>query len=96
MNVTPLPKLPAGKLRVRDLVLSLREYAGADPLVAYHLWVLVFPIVWASLLKEQQVSLAKPIITLLAKEYHHRQANARPNVLQVSRRWRAGAFKRGK
>ncbi len=68
---------------MRDLVTSLREYAGADPLVAYHLWVLVFPIVWASLTKDQQVSLAKPITTLLAREYHHRQTNVRPNVLQV-------------
>ncbi|GFR40173.1 hypothetical protein Agub_g730, partial [Astrephomene gubernaculifera] len=72
-----------GKLRVRELVSSLREYAGADPQVAYHLWVLVFPIVWASLAKEQQVSLAKPIITLLAREYHRHQMTARPNVLQA-------------
>jgi hypothetical protein len=51
--------------------------------VAYHLWVLVFPIVWATLQKQQQINLAKPIISLLSKEYHQRQAMARPNVVQV-------------
>jgi transformation/transcription domain-associated protein len=40
---------------VHELVDALREYAGADPAVAHHLWVLVFPIVWASLAKDQQV-----------------------------------------
>jgi hypothetical protein len=54
-----------------------------DPCVAHHLWVLVFPIVWATLQKQQQINLAKPIISLLSKEYHQRQAMARPNVVQV-------------
>ena len=30
-----------------------------------------------------QVALAKPIITLLSKEYHARQMHLRPNVVQV-------------
>ncbi len=29
-----------------------------------------------------QVTLAKPIISLLSKEYHYKQASARPNVMQ--------------
>jgi hypothetical protein len=57
-----------------------------DPCVAYHLWVLVFPIVWATLQKQQQINLAKPIISLLSKEYHQRQAMARPNVVQARTR----------
>jgi hypothetical protein len=62
---------------------ALRGYAHVDPAVAYHLWVLVFPIVWATLEKQQQINLAKPIIQLLSKEYHQRQAGQRPNVIQV-------------
>ena len=64
-------------------MLSLREYCQADAHVSYHLWVLVFPIVWAALEKQQQVTLAKPIIALLSKEYHHKQAHHRPNIIQV-------------
>ncbi len=70
---------------------ALRGYAHVDPSVAYHLWVLVFPIVWATLEKQQQINLAKPIIQLLSKEYHQRQAGQRPNVIQVwplAWRWR--------
>ena len=53
--------------------------------MAYHLWVLVFPIVWATLAekKDQQVQLAKPIIQLLSKEHHGKQMHHRPNVVQV-------------
>ena len=62
---------------------ALREYAHVNSQVAYHLWVLVFPIVWATLEKTMQINLAKPIISLLSKEYHQRQAAVRPNVIQV-------------
>ena len=75
----------AGQLKVSDLVTSLREIAHSDSQMAYHLWVLVFPIVWATLAekKDQQVQLAKPIIQLLSKEHHNKQTHQRPNVVQV-------------
>jgi transformation/transcription domain-associated protein len=43
--------------------------------VAHHLWVLLFPIVWSSLHKDQQTALAKPIIQLLSKEHQTHQVN---------------------
>lgn len=73
----------AGQLRVRDMMAAMREYLHADTNMAYHLWVLMFPIVWATLEKAQQVALAKPIIALLSKEYHYKQAMLRPNIIQV-------------
>lgn len=51
--------------------------------MSYHLWVLIFPIVWATLQKEEQVSLAKPMISLLTKDFHGRQASWRVNVVQA-------------
>ncbi|KAK8653078.1 hypothetical protein V6N13_127093 [Hibiscus sabdariffa] len=71
------------KLQVADLVIPLRELAHADSNVAFHLWVLVFPIVWVTLHKEEQVALAKPMITLLSKDYHKKQQASRPNVVQA-------------
>ncbi|KAI4327728.1 hypothetical protein L6164_020154 [Bauhinia variegata] len=71
------------KLQVSDLLIPLRELAHSDANVAYHLWVLVFPIVWVTLHKEEQVALAKPMITLLSKDYHKRQQASRPNVVQA-------------
>ena len=71
------------KLRVSDLTSPLREVATRNAHVAYYLWVLVFPIVWATLQREEQMQLAKPMIALLSKEYHQRQAAVRPNVVQA-------------
>nr|XP_019701767.1 transformation/transcription domain-associated protein isoform X2 [Elaeis guineensis] len=71
------------KLEVQDLVIPLRELAHADANVAYHMWVLVFPIVWVTLHKEEQVALAKPMISLLSKDYHKKQQSSRPNVVQA-------------
>ncbi|KAI7756782.1 hypothetical protein M8C21_014453, partial [Ambrosia artemisiifolia] len=71
------------RLQVGDLVIPLRELAHTDANVAYHLWVLVFPIVWVTLCKDEQVKLAKPIITLLSKDYHKKQQGNRPNVVQA-------------
>ncbi|KAJ6816627.1 putative transformation/transcription domain-associated protein [Iris pallida] len=71
------------KLQVSDLVIPLRDLAYADSNVAYHMWVLVFPIVWVTLHKEEQVQLAKPMIALLSKDYHKKQQASRPNVVQA-------------
>ncbi|KAH9611581.1 hypothetical protein KSS87_004438 [Heliosperma pusillum] len=71
------------RLQVADLLVPLRELAHTDSNVAYHLWVLVFPIVWVSLNKEEQVALAKPMIALLSKDCHKKQMTQRPNVVQA-------------
>ncbi|KAL8246880.1 hypothetical protein R6Q59_008096 [Mikania micrantha] len=71
------------RLQVGDLVIPLRELAHTDANVAYHLWVLVFPIVWVTLCKDEQVKLAKPIISLFSKDYHKKQQGNRPNVVQA-------------
>ena len=72
-----------GALRVKDLVGPLREVATRNAHMSYYLWVLVYPIVWATLQREEQMQLAKPMIALLSKEYHQRQAAVRPNVVQA-------------
>lgn len=63
--------------------MPLKELAHTDANVAYHLWVLVFPIVWVSLNKEEHVALAKPMIALLSKDCHKKQQTHRPNVVQA-------------
>ena len=72
-----------GALRVKDLVGPLREVATRNAHMSYYLWVLIYPIVWATLQREEQMQLAKPMIALLSKEYHQRQAAVRPNVVQA-------------
>jgi hypothetical protein len=54
-------------LKTADLLSSLMQVAEGDDRVSYHLWVLVFPIIWTSLMKNRQQVLAKPIINLISK-----------------------------
>lgn len=70
-------------VRVNDLMGPLRQVATRNAHIAYYLWVLIFPIVWATLQREEQLQLAKPMIGLLSKESHLRQAAVRPNVIQA-------------
>jgi transformation/transcription domain-associated protein len=70
-------------IRVTDLMTPLRQVATRNAHIAYYLWVLIFPIVWATLQREEQLQLAKPMIGLLSKESHLRQAAVRPNVIQA-------------
>eukprot|EP00983_Pelagomonas_calceolata_P123933 1161053-Pelagomonas_calceolata.AAC.7 len=48
----------AGELKLRDLMFAVRECLHADPQMAYHLWVIMFPIVWSTMEKNQQVGVA--------------------------------------
>lgn len=67
------------------MLATLQEMAHVDDSLAHVLWVLLLPIVWATLgeKKDQQVNLARPVIALIGKGYHERQATMRPNVVQV-------------
>lgn len=76
----------AGSYSNQQLMQCISEVMVLENNMAYYLWVLIFPIVWATLSdqKEKQVHLAKPIISLLSKEFHAEQATERPNVVQAS------------
>lgn len=54
LSPTGLP-VCAGDLKLRDLMGCLRECLHAEPHMSYHLWVLMFPIVWGTMEKNQQV-----------------------------------------
>ena len=50
------------------------------------MWVLLFPIAWATLTEVEKKQLARPsgpIVSLLSKDYHIVQAPLRPNVIQA-------------
>lgn len=76
----------AGSYTTEHLLQSISEVMLTENSMSYYLWVLIFPIVWATLSdnKEKQIHLAKPIISLLSKEFHQEQAAQRPNVVQVA------------
>ena len=72
-----------GDVKVRDLVEPLCQIQHTDATVAQTLWTTLFNIVWSTLSKDDRIDLEKGMITLLTREYHQRQLDKRPNVVQA-------------
>ncbi len=72
-----------GEVKVRDILDPLIQLQHIDADVAHDIWVKLFPLCWASLSREERIDLEKGMVTLLTREYHQRQINLRPNVVQT-------------
>ena len=75
--------LSLGDVRTRDILEPLCQLQHTDPEVAQQLWTTLFPICWSSLSREDRMELEKGMVTLLTKDYHQRQIDRRPNVIQA-------------
>ena len=72
-----------GDVKVRDLMEPLCQLQHTDPNVSYALWTSLFPMFWSTLSREDRIDLEKGMVTLLTREYHQRQLDKRPNVIQA-------------
>ncbi|KAF5390637.1 hypothetical protein D9757_002758 [Collybiopsis confluens] len=66
-----------------DLIRPMLRLASATPQGVHDMWVSVFPAVWACLSRREQADLTQHMINLLSKEYHVKQAEMQPNVIQT-------------
>ncbi|AEO62746.1 TRA1-like protein [Thermothielavioides terrestris NRRL 8126] len=71
-----------GDIRVRDILEPLTQLQHIDPSFAHELWVALFPMFWSATAKEDRPELERGMVTLLTKDYHSRQMDKRPNVVQ--------------
>ena len=71
------------EVKVRDVLDPLVQLQHVDDAVAYDVWVKLFPLCWAALSRDERIDLEKGMVTLLTREYHQRQLNLRPNVIQA-------------
>jgi transformation/transcription domain-associated protein len=71
-----------GDVRVRDLIEPLTQLQHIDSNLAHELWVSLFPMFWSATLREERAELERGLVTLLTKDYHARQIDKRPNVVQ--------------
>jgi transformation/transcription domain-associated protein len=69
--------------RAEGLVEPWRHMLVLDTTLGHDTWVSLFPAVWTHLSRREQVDLTHHMIALLSKDYHHRQAELRPNVIQT-------------
>ncbi|KAK4242261.1 hypothetical protein C8A03DRAFT_11533 [Achaetomium macrosporum] len=71
-----------GDVRVRDVLEPLGQLQHIDAKFADELWVALFPMFWAAVAKEDRPDLERGLVALLTKDYHSRQMDKRPNVVQ--------------
>ena len=72
-----------GEVKTRDIFEPLCQLQHTDPEVAKQIWTPLFSICWAALSREERMELEKGLVTLLTREYHQRQIDRRPNVIQT-------------
>ena len=71
-----------GDAKVRDLLEPLMHLQHVDSHLAHELWVALFPMYWSATLREDRADLQRGLVALVAKDYHNRQLDKRPNVIQ--------------
>jgi transformation/transcription domain-associated protein len=69
------------QINLGSLLDSLKELAAADSEIASNLWVSLFPLCWSIVNVSERNNLSKLLVPLLAKTYHLKQAEMRPNVV---------------
>jgi transformation/transcription domain-associated protein len=71
-----------GDLKVKDIVEPLSQLQHLDPNTAHQIWVALFPLYWSATAKDERDELQRGMVALLTKDYHSRQIDKRPNVIQ--------------
>ncbi|ORY71284.1 uncharacterized protein BCR38DRAFT_329400 [Pseudomassariella vexata] len=71
-----------GDVKVRDIVEPITQLQHIDTNLAHELWVALFPMYWSATMKDEKADLEKGMVMLLTKDFHSRQIDKRPNVVQ--------------
>jgi transformation/transcription domain-associated protein len=68
---------------INNSISSARYLQYLDDDASFKLWTSLFPICWSILSSTEKHDMTKVIINLLAKDYHNKQTELRPNVIQA-------------
>lgn len=69
-------------VKVRDVIEPLSQLQHLDSSMAHELWVALFPLYWSATPRDERAELERGMVSLLTKDYHSRQVDKRPNVVQ--------------
>ncbi|GAP87643.2 putative FAT domain-containing protein [Rosellinia necatrix] len=72
-----------GEVKLRDVIDPIAQLQHVDSNLAHELWVALFPMFWAATAREEKTDVEKGLVILLSKDYHSRQMDRRPNVVQT-------------
>lgn len=65
-----------------DIMKPMRRLLHAENQVAHELWMSTFRAVWSTLPRREQSDASRYVLTLVTKDYHSKQCDLRPNVIQ--------------
>jgi transformation/transcription domain-associated protein len=68
-------------VKLKDVMDPLVQLQHTDKDLAHQIWVALFPIFWAAVPKEDRSDFEVNITSLLSKDFHYRQIDARPNCV---------------
>ncbi|KAI0120020.1 FAT domain-containing protein [Nemania sp. FL0031] len=71
------------EIKLRDVIEPIAQLQHVDSNLAHDLWVGLFPMFWAATVREEKTEIEKGLVVLLSKDYHSRQMDRRPNVVQT-------------
>lgn len=69
--------------KAKDVTRPMRRLFFYNPQAAHETWISVFSSIWSSLSRKEQSDVSHHLIVLLSREYHNRQAELRPNIVQT-------------
>ncbi|KAJ7590989.1 hypothetical protein C8J56DRAFT_1135339 [Mycena floridula] len=69
--------------KTQSITRPMQRLLFLDPQAAHDTWVSAFPAAWSCLSRREQIDVTSHMINLLSKDYHLRQAELRPNVMQT-------------
>ncbi|KAI9846327.1 MAG: hypothetical protein M1837_004180 [Sclerophora amabilis] len=72
-----------GDIKTKDLLEPLSQLQHLDADVAHEIWINLFPLCWSSLSRDDRSELERGMVMSLTKDYHQRQVDKRPNVVQT-------------
>lgn len=70
-----------GDIRSADVLEPIRQLQHLESKIGHQVWIYLFPLCWAALGKEDRQDLSRGMVSLLAKDWHHRAMDKRPNVI---------------
>lgn len=71
-----------GDVKIRDIIEPLMQLQHVDNQLSHELWLTLFPMFWSATLRDERPELERGMVALLTKDYHNRQIDKRPNVIQ--------------
>ncbi|KAH3687065.1 hypothetical protein WICPIJ_001938 [Wickerhamomyces pijperi] len=69
-------------VKSKDILTPLVDIMFNSPETVHNTWVELFPVVYQSITRREKMVFKESFVSLISKDYHNRQVDARPNVIQ--------------